>query len=608
MNTEQKPDPPENDQLLQVSDSAQGMPADFETVSDSLNPDSSLGNTVKMTGLSTQFQAGQKLGKYEILAKLGQGGMGTVFLGFDPMIEREVAIKVLPTEIATDPIILDRFLAEAKAIGKLSHPHVVSVFDIGQHENLYYIVMELLKGGSLAELIIKEGALPWEEASRMIAEAADGLAAAHAAGLVHRDIKPDNLMLTQDRSVKVVDFGLSKLLDAANDTRDAKTKVGQILGTPQFMSPEQFQGQDLDSRSDIYSLGATYYSLLTGKLPYEKCRSISQVMYAHLEQVPPDPSKIISPLPNMCKMIIDHAMAKSSKSRYQDMQLMSLDLQSLRDNSSENPTVIINKEQSEEYRPLNSVVIVEPSKMQSMILMDALTKSGITTIHVCRTVAAALDQIDIDIPDLVITSLQLPDKNGIELISDLRQNPLLQKTMLILNSTDFAIEQLVEADQCGPVALVSKKTKATEILQAIHACTFFEIPHNLLLNSIQPAGIRTLIVSDSERIPKSIANQIRRLELVDVQVTSFGEMASGSFSADSYDLMLVLRMAGDVAQDSLLYANLLSQNQIDPKVEAAVQVNREKMTLRAVHQHGFTAITSCPFSDTRLKRLLQLCY
>jgi serine/threonine protein kinase len=223
-------------------------------------------------GGGIQVSVGQKIGKYEIRKRLGEGGMGAVYLGFDPMIEREVALKVLTPEVANSPTALQRFLGEARAIGRLNHPHVVSIFEIDQWQGQYYLVMELLSGGSVAQLSEEQGALSWQEACRITAEAARGMEAAHAVGMIHRDIKPENLMLTRDRAVKVVDFGLSKLLDAANDPQKAVTKAGQILGTPQYMSPEQFEGQDLDMRTDIYSLGATFFRLLTSRYPYHDCR------------------------------------------------------------------------------------------------------------------------------------------------------------------------------------------------------------------------------------------------------------------------------------------------------------------------------------------------
>ena len=275
------------------------------------------------------MQPGTLLGKYEIRRKLGAGGMGAVYLAFDPMIEREVAVKVLPPEIASRPQALSRFLTEAKATGKLNHPHVVTIYDIGAQGNLNYIVMEVLRGGSVLDLVQNSSALPWWEACSIVADAADGLAAAHAAGLVHRDIKPENLMLTENRIVKIVDFGLAKLLDAAHDTRTAVTKAGQVMGTPQFMSPEQFSGTAIDRRSDIYSLGGTLYQLLTGRFPFDNCPTIVQLMYAHLEHPVPDPTKVDPGIPDGCRAVISRAMAKAPDARYQDAAEMAGDLRLL---------------------------------------------------------------------------------------------------------------------------------------------------------------------------------------------------------------------------------------------------------------------------------------
>src|SRR5579871_858711 len=162
---------------------------------------------------------GTCLGKYEIRSLLGSGGMGAVYCGFDPIIEREVAVKVLSQGFAADPGSLRRFIAEARAAGKLNHYNTIAIYDIGQADQIHYIVMELATGGSVAELISKNSRLPLVEACRIIAEAGEGLSAAHRVGLIHRDIKPENLMLTAEGTVKIVDFGLSRTAESDPDAK-----------------------------------------------------------------------------------------------------------------------------------------------------------------------------------------------------------------------------------------------------------------------------------------------------------------------------------------------------------------------------------------------------
>ncbi|HEV3118634.1 MAG TPA: bifunctional serine/threonine-protein kinase/ABC transporter substrate-binding protein, partial [Gemmataceae bacterium] len=268
---------------------------------------------------------GTSLGKYQITAVLGQGGMGMVFMARDPLIERDVAIKVLADDLAADASALGRFLAEAKAAGKLNHPNVIAIYEICQEGRTHYLVLEYVPGRSLADRLAG-GQLSVLEATQALVDACKGVGAAHAAGLVHRDIKPANLMRAADGSIKVADFGLAK---AASDTSRHFTQTGMVIGTPFFMSPEQCEAKPLDHRSDLYSLGATYYSLLTGKNPYQETDSVPQLMYLHCHGPVPDPRSTNPSIPEACSRIIARAMAKSPAERYQSVAEMQADLQAV---------------------------------------------------------------------------------------------------------------------------------------------------------------------------------------------------------------------------------------------------------------------------------------
>ena len=269
---------------------------------------------------------GKILGKYQITGFLGAGGMGMVLKGVDSTIDRAVAIKLLPPELSDDENSLQRFQAEARSAAKINHPNIVTVYEIGEDKSTHYLAMELVPGGSVSDAMKKHGRYEIAEATRIISEACLGLSSAHRHGLVHRDIKPANLLLTDEGLVKVSDFGLAKPTD---DDALSMTKTGQILGTPSFMSPEQCQSNAVDGTSDVYSLGATYYSLLTGKVPYHERNSIVQVMFAHCNSEPPDPTEHRDDLPESCKRIISRAMAKDPKDRYPSMDEMEADLNTL---------------------------------------------------------------------------------------------------------------------------------------------------------------------------------------------------------------------------------------------------------------------------------------
>ena len=212
---------------------------------------------------------GTSIGRYEITGVLGQGGMGVVFMAHDPMIERDVAVKLLSEEWSADERAVQRFLVEAKSAGKLGHPNTVAIHELGQEGQSYYLVMEYITGGSVERTLQEKGVCSVAEATRIAVDACKGLAAAHAVGLVHRDVKPANLLRNKDGTIKVADFGLVK---ARGASAQSITNPGQIMGTPHFMSPEQCESKPVDARSDIYSLGATYYTLLTGANPYADTR------------------------------------------------------------------------------------------------------------------------------------------------------------------------------------------------------------------------------------------------------------------------------------------------------------------------------------------------
>jgi urea transport system substrate-binding protein len=269
---------------------------------------------------------GKRLGKYQNLGQLGRGAMGVVLKGYDPLIDREVAIKLLADDLVADATALGRFLYEARAAGKINHPNVVAIYDICQEETLAYLVLEYVSGGSLDEKLVGFRGLPVLEATQVMIDACKGAGAAHAAGLIHRDIKPANFMRAADGSLKVADFGLAKRADGL---AQQFTQHGMVVGTPSFMSPEQCEGKPLDRRSDIYSLGAAYYNLLTGETPYMSASSVPEVMYSHCHGPIPDPRAVNPTLPSACSKIIAKAMAKKPDERYQTTDEMLADLQGL---------------------------------------------------------------------------------------------------------------------------------------------------------------------------------------------------------------------------------------------------------------------------------------
>jgi tRNA A-37 threonylcarbamoyl transferase component Bud32 len=252
------------------------------------------------------------LGRYEISKELGRGAMGTVYLGKDPRINREVAIKTLRyEEIDSEQIaeVKKRFFREAEAAGKLSHPNIVTIYDVGEDYDIAYMAMELLEGTDLTKYSQKNHLLPLPEVIRIVNAVAGALDYAHENGVVHRDIKPANIMVLKNGEIRVADFGIARVMTSS------KTQTGVILGTPSYMSPEQISGQKVDGRSDLFSLGVVFYELLTGEKPFQG-DSIATLMF-NITTSPPIPLKDLAPdIPKQCVAIIDRLLAKDREMRY----------------------------------------------------------------------------------------------------------------------------------------------------------------------------------------------------------------------------------------------------------------------------------------------------
>ena len=267
----------------------------------------------------------RQLGQYKLLRKLGQGGMGAVFLAEDSMLLRQVAVKVLPKKFAANQEFLARFKREAQAAGRLSHPNIVGAYAVGEEAGIPYYVMEYCAGESLEEVLKRTGRLPWQEAVALTKQIADGLGYAHTQGLLHRDIKPANILMTPEHQAKVLDLGLAKHLGEEGST-GFQTLSGTAVGTPHYIAPEQARGEkNLDGRADIYSLGATLYHLVTGSTPFKGATSPA-IMAMHLTEEPPSPSALVPDLPDGLLQIIAKMMSKAPPDRYSNCGLLIEDL------------------------------------------------------------------------------------------------------------------------------------------------------------------------------------------------------------------------------------------------------------------------------------------
>jgi serine/threonine-protein kinase len=266
------------------------------------------------------------LGRYKIISEIGQGAMGVVYKAVDPIIDRTVAIKTINLNLSRQELeeYEARFQQEIKAAGRLNHPNIVTIYDVGKTESVAYMAMEFLEGNELKDMIAS-GNLPGaDQVVDIIAQVADGLWFAHQQDIVHRDVKPSNIMVMKGGIAKITDFGIARLPNSA-----VKTMTGLILGSPRYMSPEQVIGKAIDARSDIFSLGVVLYEALTGVAPFDG-DNVNAIMYSTVNTTPPPPSSHNRSLPPMLDLIAAKAMAKLLEDRYQSVKELSEDLREVR--------------------------------------------------------------------------------------------------------------------------------------------------------------------------------------------------------------------------------------------------------------------------------------
>ena len=255
---------------------------------------------------------GQIVGNYKIEQKLGEGGMGEVFKGIDMMLEREVAIKFLRPELASQPQVVERFRSEAVTLAKLNHPNVATLFNFMRQGDSFIMVLEFVRGVALDNVIQQRGAIPVDQAVPIFCQVLDGIQHAHDFGIIHRDIKPANMMLTEKGTLKVLDFGIARILGTARMTRQ-----GNIIGTIEYMSPEQVRGMETDARSDIYSLGMLLYEMLTGRCPFDMQNEF-ELMKAQIEQYPMPPRQLNPAIPEVVEQAIWRSIQKDPAQRFQN--------------------------------------------------------------------------------------------------------------------------------------------------------------------------------------------------------------------------------------------------------------------------------------------------
>jgi serine/threonine protein kinase len=304
-------------------------------------------------------------GRYEVTGPLASGGMAEVFVAQDQLLGRTVAIKILHPEFARDPSFVERFRREAQSAASLNDPRIVAIYDWGTDDSTYYLVMEFVDGKSLKELIQGEGPFTPERAEEIVAEVSSALQYAHAHGIVHRDVKPANIMLTADGRTKVMDFGIARAMADAGAT---VTQTGTVLGTANYLSPEQAQALPVDARSDVYSTGVVLYEMLTGEVPFKADTAVA-IAYKHVREAPKAPSLLAPEVSPALDAVVLKALAKNPDNRYQSAEELRLDLQRLLAGQAVEATPLL---------PADQTVVLAPvaGRADSTTVIQTITPGG----------------------------------------------------------------------------------------------------------------------------------------------------------------------------------------------------------------------------------------
>lgn len=411
---------------------------------------------------------GQKINdRYQIIKSIGEGGMANVYLAYDTILDRNVAVKVLRGDLATDEKFVRRFQREALSASSLSHPNIVEVYDVGEDNGQYYIVMEYIEGCQLKQLLKKRGRLTLSEVIDIMLQITDGLSVAHDAYIIHRDIKPQNIMILDSGLVKITDFGIAM---AMNSTQ--LTQTNSVMGSVHYLPPEQANGKGSTLQSDIYSMGILMYELLTGELPYKGDNAV-EIALKHLKEKIPSVREKLPEIPQSVENIIIKATAKNPKNRYADARSMNEDLRTCLDDSRANePKIVLPYPEFDEDRKPKSYTksqskndaIVKEIKTEEVENTKRDNKVLITLFAVFTGIVIVITSIIVLLP--IITNqkeIKVPDVSGLD-ISDAINTLQNEGFKIADQQKEQASDEVPEGKvvKTNPVAGV-KKTKGSEI-------------------------------------------------------------------------------------------------------------------------------------------------
>ncbi|HVP45230.1 MAG TPA: protein kinase [Bryobacteraceae bacterium] len=363
--------------------------------------------------MEPSLDSGDQVAHYRIVSRLGEGGMGEVYLATDTRLDRSVALKVLPAAVARDSVRMERFDREARAASALNHPNVAHIYEIGEVDGIHFLVMEFIEGETLDRRI--EGrALPVDEIAEIGSQVADALDTAHGKGIVHRDIKPANLMITARGLVKVLDFGLAKVMERPSSLQSQMatrtlSAAGELIGTVGYMSPEQALGRIVDHRTDIFSLGVVLYQMATGRMPFEGS-SPSETIARILEAQPEAMARFNYGVPEDLERIVRKCLEKDRERRYQSARDLMVDLKGI---VREREAAPANRQAGSKIR----AVIVDDEELARQILREYLrSEEDIEIVAECGNGFAAVKAVAEHKPDLLFLDVQMPKLDGFEVL------------------------------------------------------------------------------------------------------------------------------------------------------------------------------------------------
>jgi serine/threonine-protein kinase len=570
------------------------------------------------------------VGNYEVLDRLGAGGMGTVYKARHRRMKRIVALKILAKNLSNTPAFVQRFQREVEAVARLSHPHIVMAFDADEAEAGHFLVMEFVDGRDLATEVQERGALPLREAVNGILQAARAMEYAHGRGIVHRDIKPANLLRDVSGVVKIADLGLVRFSQALSQSQDSPaslTQAGGILGTADFMPPEQaLDSTSIDNRADIYSLGCSLYFLLTGQVPYSGA-TLMEVLLKHRDAPIPSLIQTRPEIPSELDAVYQRMIAKKPGERFQSMADVIQALDSIEASLVHAPEVsapsparpsglaLGDTSLSPSLVPTGrtvdlsggtkpaalKVLLVEPSRTQSAIIRKYLQGQGIEDVVVAPGGGQeAIKLVRSDRPNAIISALHLPDMTGVQLAQQV--HALCQGAALgfILISSEAESAEAGALSKCGNAIVLKKPFTPEKLSEALRIVSPLE-PSPASMT--QRANLRVLIVDDSGPARLHVKNVLLGLGFARFVEAADGARAVAAVAAETFDL--IVTDYNMPYMDGLGLVAYLKQNPTTASTPIImVTTEQDPSKLEAVRKLGVAAVCDKSFATQTVRQII----